>query len=152
MTVLTEATDTTPATTKTTAKPFEQWSEEDRRLVQLDAKLRNMVLASVPKMLVPILVPHLTTKSMFDQLVDQNKGNAKSIKAQKVALNKAYETFFAKATESLTETYVRFSNLIIKLNAIGPKKDEDLLVEKFCDIFPRKYEDMIGTMRHAETL
>ena len=95
MTVLTEATDTTPATTKTTAKPFEQWSEEDRRLVQLDAKLRNMVLASVPKILVPTLVPHLTTKSMFDQLVDQNKGNAKSLKAQKVNLNKAYETFFA---------------------------------------------------------
>ena len=70
VTILTEGTDTTPATTKTTDKPFEQWSEEDRRLVQLDAKLRNMVLASVPKMLVPTLVPHLTTKSMFDQLVD----------------------------------------------------------------------------------
>ena len=60
-----------PGTSKITPKVRDQLSDEDRRLVHLDTRLQNLVLASVPERMVTALLKYRTTKAMWDGLVSQ---------------------------------------------------------------------------------
>lgn len=124
--------------TRFRAKEKDHWSEEDHRLVDLDNKLQNMILAAIPPSLVPTLVLFENAKSMWEELVTQYEGTPETMVNRKVALNKKYESFFALPKENLTETYIRFTNLVNQLKALGISKDPEILLEKFCDILPSK--------------
>ena len=106
-----------------TTKPEDQWSEEDRRLVDLDTKLKNMILSAIPESLIPSLVLFPSAKSMWEELLTQYEGTQETLVTRKVALNKKYESFFALPNESLTDMYIRFTNLVNQLKALDVKKD-----------------------------
>ena len=93
-------------------KHRDQWSEEDHRLVDLDTKLQNMILAAIPASLIPTLVLFDDAKSMWEELLTQYEGTSETLVTRKVALNKKYESFFALHSENLTETYIRFTGLV----------------------------------------
>ena len=95
-----------------TLKPQDQWSEEDRRLVDLDTKLMNMIISAIPSFLVPTLILFKIAQKMWKELLTQFEGTSDTIVTRKVALNKKYETFFAIPDESLTDTYIRFTSLL----------------------------------------
>ena len=130
----------------------EHWSEEERRLVDLDTKLKNMILSSVPESLIPTLVLFPSAKTMWEELLIQFEGGDDTIVTRKVALNKKYESFFALPNEDLTGTYTRFTNLVNQLKGLGVEKDKEILLEKFCDILPTKWSNMILVLRQAKTL
>ena len=133
-------------------KTEDHWSEEERRLVDLDTKLKNMILSAVPESLIPILVLFPSAKTMWEELLIQFEGGDDTIVTRKVALTKKYETFFALPNESLTDTYTRFTNLINQLRGLGVDKDKEILLEKFCDILPSKWSHMILVLRQSKTL
>ena len=58
-------------TPKLTPKEKDHWSEEDHRLVDLDTKLQNMILYSVPESLRPTLVLLDNSKLMWEELMTQ---------------------------------------------------------------------------------
>ena len=91
-----------PGISKITPKVRDQWLGEDRRLIHLDTRLQNLVLASVPERMVTTLLKYKTTKVMWDRLVSQMEGGAMTINAQKVAMNKQYDNFFALKNETLS--------------------------------------------------
>jgi hypothetical protein len=136
----------------TREKSEDHWSDEDRRLVDLDTRLKNMILAAVPEDLIPTLVLFPSAKSMWDELVLQFEGGSDTLSTRKVALNKKYESFFALPNESLTGTYTRFTSLINQLRGLGVEKDKDILLEKFCDILPSKWAHMVLVLRQGKTL
>ena len=136
----------------TREKAEDHWSDEDRRLVDLDTRLKNMILGAVPEDLIPTLVLFPSAKCMWDELILQFEGGSDTLSTRKVALNKKYETFFAEPNESLTGTYTRFTSLINQLRGLGIEKDKDILLEKFCDILPSKWENMILVLRQGKTL
>ena len=138
--------------TRFRAKEKDHWSEEDHRLVDLDNKLQNMILAAIPPSLVPTLVLFENAKSMWGELVTQYEGTPETMVNRKVALNKKYESFFALRKENLTETYIRFTSLVNQLKALGVNKDPEILLEKFCDILPSKWEYLILVLRQGKTL
>ena len=72
-----------------------------------------------------------------------------TIKAQKVAINKQYEVFFSLKDETLSETFQRFTSLLAKMEMMGITKEQEDLLEKFCDILPSKHEAIIGTLRNS---
>ena len=133
-------------------KREEHWSEEERRLVNIDTTLKVMILGAVPEALIPTLVLYPSAKSMWDELVNQYEGGDDTIVTRKVALNKKYESFFALPNESLTGTYTRFMSIINQLRGLGVEKDKDILLEKFCDILPSKWSHMIVVLRQGKTL
>jgi gag-polypeptide of LTR copia-type/Zinc knuckle len=139
-------------TQRQTPKVRDHWSEEDHRLVDLDTKLQNMILAAVPASVIPTLVLFESSKSMWEELLTQYEGTTETLVNRKVALNKKYESFFALPDESLTGTYIRFSNLVNQLRALGVTKDPEILLEKFCDILPSKWENLILVLRQGKTL
>jgi len=134
------------------AKHEDQWTSEERRLVELDTKLQNMIISSIPPIHVPTLVLLPNAKSMWDELVLQFEGTAETIVTRKVALNKKYESFFALPNESLTDTYIRFTQVVNQLRALGIEKDKEILLEKFCDILPSKWTTLIMILRQSKTL
>ena len=142
----------TDGSPRRTPKPQDQWSEEDRRLVDLDTKLMNMIISAIPPTLVPTLILFKNAKTMWDELLTQFEGTADTIATRKVALNKKYETFFAIPNESLTDTYIRFTSLLNQLEGLGVKKDKEIVLEKFCDILPSKWGMMILVLRQSKTL
>ena len=89
---------------------------------------------------------------MWDGLVSQMEGSAMTIKAQKVAMNKQYEAFFAVRNETLSETFLRFTSLLAEMEMMGIEKEQEVLLEKFCDILPSNNEALIGTMRNSGSL
>jgi hypothetical protein len=121
-------------------------------MTDLDNKLQNMILAAIPASMMPTLVLFDTAKTMWDELLTQYEGTAETIINRKVALNKKYESFFALPKESLTETYIRFTSLVNQLKALGVFKEPEILLEKFCDILPSKWEYLILVLRQGKTL
>jgi hypothetical protein len=111
-----------------------------------------MILAVVPEELIPTLVLFLSAKSMWDELVLQFEGGNDTIVTRKVALNKKYESFFALPNESMTGTYTIFTSLINQLRGLEAEKDKYILLEKFCDILPSKWENMVLVLRQGKTL
>ena len=107
-----------------TEKPKDQWSEEDRRLVDLDSKLCCMIISAIPETLVPTMVLFESAKQMWEELLTQFEGTADTMVTRKVALNKRYESFFALPNESLTDTYIRFTALLNQLEALKIKRGE----------------------------
>ena len=71
-----------------TPKPQDQWSEEDRRLVDLDTKLRTMIIGAIPDSIVPTLILFQDAKTMWEELLTQFEGTQDTIVTRKVALNK----------------------------------------------------------------
>ena len=134
------------------AKELDHYSEEDHRMADLDNKLQNMILAAIPASLVPTLVLFNTAKTMWEELLTQYEGTPETMINRKVALNKKYESFFALPKESLTETYIRFTSLVNQLKALGLTKEPEILLEKFCDILPSKWENLILVLRQGKTL
>ena len=133
-------------------KHEDHWSEEERRLVDLDTKLKNMILSAVPESLIPTLVLFPSAKTMWEELLIQFEGGDDTLVTRKVSLNKKYESFFALPNEDLTGTYTRFTSLINQLKGLGVEKDKDILLEKFCDILPTKWSHMIMILRQGKTL
>ena len=54
--------------------------------------------------------------------------------------------------ESLTDTYIRFTQVVNQLRALGVEKDKEILLEKFCDILPSKWTTLIMVLRQSQTL
>ena len=80
------------------------------------------------------------------------KGLKKFLKNRKASMLRKYETFFSSPNESLTETYIRFTNLLSNLEGLDVKIPREKVLSKFLDILPMKWLQLVLVVRNNFTL
>ena len=102
------ATDTSPAVQERSfVKPVSNWSDEDRRLVNIDTKARSLLAMSLPDEVFHSISKLKTAKEIWDTLCLQYEGAEALIESKKIHLIRQYEKFIATKGETLSQTHQR---------------------------------------------
>ena len=73
---------------RTIVKPQDQWTEEDKKLVNLDIKARSLIVMSLPNEVYYSVMLCLDTKNMWNTLCVLYEGTEEVNKIKKVNLNR----------------------------------------------------------------
>ncbi|KAJ9544604.1 LOW QUALITY PROTEIN: hypothetical protein OSB04_024311 [Centaurea solstitialis] len=110
------ATTTSPAVPERTfIKQVSNWTDEDKRLVNVDTKARSLIAMSLPDEVFHSISKLKIAKEICDTLCIQYVGADALIESRKIHLIRQYEKFIAAKGETLTQTHQRFNCLLIDL-------------------------------------
>ena len=126
--------------TGTIDKPEAQWTDDDRKLVNLDNKLRGIIISTLPTNLMKTVIKLNTSKDVWDALCIQFEGTEEVRANKKIDLKRTYENFFAKPNETLNDTYNRFKCHLDDMANADIVTDAYELNHKFLDILPYKWQ------------
>ncbi|HEY5234741.1 MAG TPA: hypothetical protein VIJ14_01075, partial [Rhabdochlamydiaceae bacterium] len=139
-------------TSRVTLKPADQWTDEEKRLAGLDTRLRSIIISALPENLIPSIISETTAKAMWLNLCVRFEGTEEVLENRKASMLRKYETFFSLPNESLTETYIRFTNLLSNLEGLDVKIPREKVLTKFLDILPMKWLPLVLVVRNNFTL
>nr|XP_043629939.1 uncharacterized protein LOC122601244 [Erigeron canadensis] len=145
--VVREGQPTIPATVKSIVKDKADWSDEDRRLANLDVKTRNFIVQAVLKDIYHSIKMCSTAKKMWVTLTVMFEGCSTSMESTITTLTRKYVRFFYLRNESLTDTHTRFNALVNDLAAVGIIKKNSVLKSKFLDSLPPKWNNYISSVK-----
>nr|XP_043639170.1 uncharacterized protein LOC122610241 [Erigeron canadensis] len=133
-------------------KPEVQWTDDERRLVILDSRLKNMIVTTLPTEIMKLIIKYPTSKEVWDRLCSMYEGSADTIKTKKIDLKRAYENFFSLPDESLDSTYTRFKGLLNDMTNVGIVHDNFKLCHKFIDSLPLKWQNLRQILRTTKQI
>nr|XP_043633105.1 uncharacterized protein LOC122604283 [Erigeron canadensis] len=123
-------------------KPQVQWTDDERRLVNLDARLRNLIINTLPDDIMKSVIKLSFAKKVWDNLCTRFDGTEDVLAAKKIDLNRAYEGFFSLPNENLDGTYNRFKCLLNDMTNAGIEHDILEVCHKFIDSLPIKWQGL----------
>ena len=109
---------THPETRAVTPKATSDYSEEDFKLLEYDAKAFAILAMAIPNEIYSGLLHCETAKELWDALKEQFGGTDEVIANTREILAQQYETFCHIKGESLTQQFERFSCLISELKMV----------------------------------
>ena len=133
-------------------KPEAQWTDDERKLVNLDNKLRGIIISTLPTNIMKTVIKLASAKLVWDTLCIQFEGTEEVRANKKIDLKRSYETFFAKPSESLSDTYNRFKCLLDDMTNVDIVMDAYELNHKFLDILPYKWQGLRQILRNNGSL
>jgi hypothetical protein len=133
-------------------KPVEHWTDDERKLVNLDNKLRGIIISTLPTNIMKTVIKLQTAKLVWDALCIQFEGTEEVRANRKIDLKRSYETFFAKPNESLDDTYNRFKCHLDDMTNADIVIDAYELNHKFLDILPYKWQGLRQILRNNGSL
>jgi gag-polypeptide of LTR copia-type/Zinc knuckle len=133
-------------------KPEAQWTDDERKLVNLDNKLRGIIISTLPTNIMKTVIKLTSAKLVWDTLCIQFEGTEEVRANKKIDLKRSYETFFAKPSESLSDTYNRFKCLLDDMTNVDIIMDAYELNHKFLDILPYKWQGLRQILRNNGSL
>ena len=136
----------------TVDKPEAQWTNDERKLVNLDNKLRGIIISTLPTNLMKTVIKLNTSKKVWDTLCVQFEGTEEVRANKKIDLKRTYEIFFAKPNESLSDTYNRFKCHLDDMANADIMIDAYELNHKFLDILPYKWQGLRQILRNNGSL
>ena len=136
----------------TVDKPEAQWTDDERKLVNLDNKLRGIIISTLPTNLMKTVIKLNTSKKVWDTLCVQFEGTEEVRANKKIDLKRTYEIFFAKPNESLSDTYNRFKCHLDDMANADIMIDAYELNHKFLDILPYKWQGLRQILRNNGSL
>ena len=147
-----EGTVTPPVGTRHIVKARSQWTEEDKRMVSLDAKAKSHIVISLPDDVYHSVENITTAKEMWETICVAYEGTEEVQENKKMNLLRQYELFFANKGESMTKSYTRFTCLINDLKAAKIDKDNFHKLNKFLDALPNHWNVLITILRNSSKL
>ncbi|KAI3523649.1 hypothetical protein L1887_01928 [Cichorium endivia] len=134
------------------ATPPHEFTEDDKRLVNLDARARAAIGNSLPYEIYHLVQNCLTAKEMLSTLTVAFEGTAEVLAAQENILNRKYEHFFAYKNETITQTFNRFNCLVNDMRRFNIIKLDSVLVLKFLDSLDDKWEHHVDVLKNSEKI
>ncbi|KAJ9560541.1 hypothetical protein OSB04_005701 [Centaurea solstitialis] len=135
------ATSTTPAAPERTfVKQVSNWTDEDKRLVNVDTKARSLIAMSLPDEVFHSISKLKTAKEIWDTLCIQYEGADALMESRKIHLIRQYEKFIATKGETLAQTHQRFNCLLIDLKTYGIVYSNSQVITKFMEALPEYRE------------
>ncbi|GKD72465.1 hypothetical protein Tco_1330747 [Tanacetum coccineum] len=104
-----------PKTVEGDAKPESQWTLDERRVVVQDQRLKSIIMSCLPDGIMKSVISCVSAKETWTDLVHSFEGPSDTKENRIMDLKLEYQTFRAKSTESLSQTYTRYKTLLNEL-------------------------------------
>ncbi|XP_057756242.1 uncharacterized protein LOC130975462 [Arachis stenosperma] len=121
---------TTSAEGVVSLKPEANWTEEDRKKMELNAKAVNLLNCDISFEEYRRVSRCTTAKEIWDKLQITHEGTTIVKKTRIDMLNREYKMFAMKEGESIDELFERFNTIIVGLDAIGITHFDSVLVRR----------------------
>ncbi|GKB15314.1 hypothetical protein Tco_0849237 [Tanacetum coccineum] len=96
-------------------KPEFHWTNNERRVVNQDHRLKSIIMSCLPDDIIESVISCETAEATWTDLVHSFKGPSDTKENKIVDLKLEYQTFRAKPSESLSQTYTRYKTLFNQL-------------------------------------
>ncbi|KAJ9556409.1 hypothetical protein OSB04_011023 [Centaurea solstitialis] len=147
------AASTTPAAPERTfVKQVSNWTDEDKRLVNVDTKARSLIAMSLPDEVFHSISKLKIAKEIWDTLCIQYEGADALIESRKIHLIRQYEKFIAAKGETLAQTHQRFKCLLIDLKTYGIVYSNSQVITKFMEALPEYWETYTMCLKMSEDI
>nr|GEW92776.1 hypothetical protein [Tanacetum cinerariifolium] len=104
-----------PKTAEDDAKPESQWIPDERRVVVQDQRLKNIIMSCILDDIMESVISCISAKETWTDLVHSFEGPLDTKENTIMDLKLEYQTFRAKSSESLSQTYTRYKTLLNEL-------------------------------------
>ena len=118
---------------RTIIKNVTQWTEEDKRLVNIDTKVKSLLSMSMSNDVFHSICHVKTSKEIWDTLCIQYEGTDSLTESRKINLVRQYEMFISTKGETLSQVHQRFNCLLIDLKTVGTVYSNSVVVTKFME-------------------
>nr|GEY72897.1 retrovirus-related Pol polyprotein from transposon TNT 1-94 [Tanacetum cinerariifolium] len=105
-------------------KPKIQWTLEERKVANLDQRLKSLIMSMLLDDEMNSVINCLTTKSTWDDLILYHERPSDVKKSWVMDLKLCYNTFKFKEGESLTQNFIRYKALMNELDFQDSPNDE----------------------------
>ncbi|GJT45281.1 retrovirus-related pol polyprotein from transposon TNT 1-94 [Tanacetum coccineum] len=95
--------------------PESQWTPGERRVVVQDQCLKSIIISCVPDDVMESVIGYVSAKETLTNLVHSFEGPLDTKENKIMDLKLEYQTFRAKFTKSLSQTYTRYKTLLNEL-------------------------------------
>nr|GFA85857.1 retrovirus-related Pol polyprotein from transposon TNT 1-94 [Tanacetum cinerariifolium] len=106
-------------TTEGDTKPKFQWTPDERRVVVQDQHLKSIIMSCLPDDIMKSVISCVSARETWTDLVYNFEGPSDTKEYMIMDLKLEYQTFRAKSTESLSQTYTRYKTLLNELTNDG---------------------------------
>ncbi|GJT63687.1 hypothetical protein Tco_1015167 [Tanacetum coccineum] len=131
------------------AKPESQLTPDERRVVIQDQRLKSIIMSCLPDDIMESVISCVSAKETWTDLAHSFKGPSDTKENRIIDLKLEYQTFWAKFTESLSQTYSRYKTMLNDLANDGVNLSKH---EINIDIYGRfVYEDNLIQRRYSNT-
>ena len=117
-----------------------QWTDEDKRLVNIDTKAKSLISMSLPDDVFHSVCHLRSAKDIWNTLCVQYEGTSALLESRKIHLVRQYEKFICMKGETLSQVHQRFNCLLIDLKTIGTIYPNSEVVTKFMESLPESWE------------
>ncbi|GJY90702.1 hypothetical protein Tco_0505898 [Tanacetum coccineum] len=104
-----------PKTAEGDDKPESQWTPDERRVVVQDQRLKSIIMSCLPDNIIESVISCKTAKATLTDLVHSFEGPSNTKENKIMDLKLEYQTFRAKPTKSISQTYTRYKTLLNEL-------------------------------------
>ncbi|GJT29075.1 retrovirus-related pol polyprotein from transposon TNT 1-94 [Tanacetum coccineum] len=138
-----------PKTAEGDAKPKSQWTADERRVVVQDQRLKSIIMSCLPDDIMESVISCVSAKETWTDLVHSFEGPSDTKEDRIMDLKLEYQTFRAKFTESLSQTYTRYKTLLNELANDGVNLFKHEINVGFVNNLPEKWLTFSQGLRNA---
>ncbi|GJV85179.1 hypothetical protein Tco_1525077 [Tanacetum coccineum] len=120
-------------------KPENQWTEEDRRVVNQDQRLKSIIISCLSDDIMESVISCEIAKDTWTDLVHSFEGLFDTKENRIMDLKLVYQMFTAKPFESLSQTYTRYKTLLNELANDGVTLSKHEINVGFMNSLPEKW-------------
>ena len=110
---------TTAIAERIIVKEVTQWTDDDKKLVNIDTKARSLLSMSFPDDVFHYVSHLRSAQEIWNTLCVQLKGIDSLLESRKINLVRKYEMFISTKGETLSQMHQRFNCLLIDLKTVG---------------------------------
>ena len=129
-----------------------EWTETEKKAVQLDKKAKNILFMSLEKELFENVINCKTAKEIWEALLVMHEGTEEVRENKQSLLTQQYEMFSNIPGENITATYERFNILLNSLRSYGKAHPNKELIIKFMRSLPNKWDAKTTEIRESKNL
>ncbi|GJY56330.1 hypothetical protein Tco_0455445 [Tanacetum coccineum] len=137
-----------PKTDKGANKALAQWTPDERRVVNQDQRLKSIIISCIPDDIMKSIISYETTKATLTDLVHSFKGPYDTKENRIMDLKLEYQTFRAKSSMTLSQTYTHYKTLLNELANDGVTLSNEINVG-FVNSLPEKWPSFSQVLRNA---
>ena len=111
-------------------KPEEDWNEQDIKKIELNAKAMNLLYCALDPNEFNRVSTCSSAKEIWDTLEVTHEGTSQVKQSKVNMLVHTYEMFKMEPSETISDMYTRFTNIINNLKSLGKTYTDQELVNK----------------------
>ncbi|GJR55175.1 retrovirus-related pol polyprotein from transposon TNT 1-94 [Tanacetum coccineum] len=138
-----------PKTAEGDAKLESQWTSDERRVVVQDQRPKSIIISCLLDDIMESVISCVSAKETWTDLVHSFEAPSDTKENRIMDLKLEYQTFRAKSTESLSQTYTRYKTLINELANDGVNLSKHEINVGFVNSLPEKWLTFSQGLRNA---